>query len=489
MSAPTPGEIQQSLSKLQQGLPLFQKDLFHIAWGFAFHPNQDRLLMEIHIYNNKLAETLLVFRKILREAAAAADLEPAIDALCLHYVVNTDGPIPELEGEDPFDVFEAAARYANARCVDVSRGANNVSILHVNDKDVICPEWDAVPGWSAAWSLRQAGPVINRARYGRNDVLPSVAFGFDEHAEAYTLPNAMTLADLSHLAYFAPAFVEKQLRRWGYDSFRWVEDTGADTQAFVAEKDRHLVVCFRGTSSGTDALVDVKFLKTGAFGGRGRVHSGFQGALDAVWEPLQTAVHALGAGKKLFVCGHSLGAALAQLAAHRFALGALPVAGVYVYGSPRIGNREFMEGYNELLEAKTFLHINHQDIVTQLPPALLGFRRLGGPPRQFDSGHFISMPASEPADEVQEMRFEALDEKSREQIQQNTEDVQRSLRAATRFLTTPPHRLHAGTYGTDFESGAVDDHSMDQYLFKLGCAIVDGEWQRMGETKRTNHAG
>ncbi|MBK6622374.1 MAG: hypothetical protein IPG32_16410 [Saprospirales bacterium] len=37
-----------------------------------------------------------------------------------------------------------------------------------------------------------------------------------------------------------------------------------------------------------------------------------------------------GALEKLFVCGHSLGAALAELAAHRFALADYPVAGVYV---------------------------------------------------------------------------------------------------------------------------------------------------------------
>ena len=488
MPVPTQGDIEQSLSKLQKGLPLFQKDIFNIGWGFTFHPDQDRLLLEIHAHNNKLAETLLIFRQRLGEAAAASNLESAIDALYLHYVVNTDGGIPELESDDPFDVFEAVRRYADALCVGVSKGNNDVSILHVNDKEVLCPGWGTQPGWSAAWSLRQVGPVINRARYGRNDVIPSAAFGFNEQAKGHNLQNAMALADFSHLAYFEPAFVEKYLKQWGYDAFRWVEDKSTDTQAFVAGKGQHLVVCFRGTSSGTDALVDAKFLKTDAFGGRGRVHGGFQDALESVWNQVQEAVKALGADKKLFVSGHSLGAALAQLAAHRFALGSFRVAGVYVYGSPRVGNREFTEAYNELLKAKTFLHINDRDIVTQMPPALLGFRHLGGPPRLFNEGHFISRPSAEQEEDVQELLFEDLDAQSQELIQQKTAEMQTSIKASTRFLTTPPQQLRAGSYGTTFETGAVDNHGMDQYLFKFGCAIVDGEWRRL-ETEKPKIMG
>ncbi|MBK8425956.1 MAG: hypothetical protein IPL27_08305 [Lewinellaceae bacterium] len=50
-----------------------------------------------------------------------------------------------------------------------------------------------------------------------------------------------------------------------------------------------------------------EFFKSDAFGGRGRVHRGFQQSLDSVWAQVQAAVDALGADKKLFICGHSLG--------------------------------------------------------------------------------------------------------------------------------------------------------------------------------------
>lgn len=479
MPAPTQDSIRQSLSLLQQGKPLFQKDMFNIAWGFTFHPEQDRMLLEIQAHNEKLAESLMIYRKIFVRAAAEGNLESAIDRFYLHYVVNTDGLIPEAEGEDYFDVFEASVRYGDTLCIGVSKGENDISVLHVNGKVEECRKWDALPDWSAAWSLRRVGPVINRARYGRNDVIPSTAFGFDEQAEDHRLHNAMAMADFSSLAYFQPVFVEKQLKQWGYHTFCWVEDIDSDTQAFVAAKENHVVLSFRGTSSGTDALVDLKIRKTDAFGGRGRVHRGFHHALESVWEKVKREVSGAGAGKKLFVCGHSLGAALAQLAAHRLDLEGFPVAGVYVFGSPRVGNREFAEAYNGRLKEKTFLHINHKDIVTQVPPTLLGFQHLGGPPRVFNRGHVISMPDVEQADEGQELRFEDLDENSREAIQRDLDRVRESLDATTLFLRTPPDQLQAGSYGAVFESGMADDHGIEQYLFKLGCAIVDGEWQRM----------
>jgi pimeloyl-ACP methyl ester carboxylesterase len=260
---------------------------------------------------------------------------------------------------------------------------------------------------------------------------------------------------------------------------RWIENPDSDTQAFIAGKDSHLILCFRGTRSGQDALTDVNFLKTNAFGGRGRVHRGFQQSLDGVWAPLQAAVDALGAGKKIFLCGHSLGAALAQLAAHRLALGDYKVANVYVFGSPRIGNEEFRDAYNALLEAQTFLHINHEDIVTQLPPSLFGFHYVGVPPRRFNEGHIINNAAPEPDNTRLEVRFEELDSQKQEEIQFNIAAAQRSIRAATRFLHTAPQEFSGASYSTTFERGAMDDHSMDQYLFKFGCAIVDGEWERL----------
>lgn len=477
MNHPAAESIEKSLSNLQAGQPLTRYDISNLSWNFAFNPDRIQFLKEALQYNLKFAEALVVFQRRLLEAAAGTGIESVIDDLTLHYIINTDGLILNDEKADVFDIFDAAKRYAGMFGVGVRKDENNSSILEFNGYDFPCPAWGPEPGKSAAASLRGIGPVINRLRYGRNDVIPPGAFGFNAEADQHTLPNAMVLADFCHLGYFEAVFVEKYLRQCGYDQFQWVDNADSDTQAFIAGKDNHLVVCFRGTSSKKDALVDLNFFKTAAFGGTGRVHRGFQNALNSVWPEIQSAVDTFGPDKKLFFCGHSLGAALAQLAAHRFELSQYPVAAVYVYGSPRVGDRAFKNAYDSLLADRTFLHLNNDDLVTKIPPAIFNFHHLGGPQRVFDRGHLISFP-SVPVD-LPELQPEELSDSQREEIETSIYDARRAMKAATKFLTASPFEFKGASYSTSFETGAADDHSMDQYLFKFGCAIIDDVWKQM----------
>ena len=72
----------------------------------------------------------------------------------------------------------------------------------------------------------------------------------------------------------------------------------------------------------------------------------------------------------VFYTGHSLGAALATLAAaRRFVEGKIPPAALYTFGSPRVGTTEFIRAF-----PPTFLHcrvVNDQDIVPTVPPRTL----------------------------------------------------------------------------------------------------------------------
>ena len=487
MPSPQETEIEQSLTNLQHHKPIFQQDFFNIAWGFVFHPNQDQYLLQTNRDNSKLAETLLIFRKKLNEIKVdESDLKASIHQAYLHYIVNTTGAIPEEDGLDSFDVFKEATEYANFYNVEVKE-RDGRSILISNNKEVECPNWGTEAGWSAPWSLRQVGPVINKVRYGREDVIPSNAFSFDEDATGYTLQNAMILADCAHLVYSEPTYVKAQLIKWGYTDFHWIEDTetDTDTQVCVAKRDNHLLVCFRGTSSGTDIKIDFKFFRTDAFEGDGGIHRGFNRALNSVWQKVENVIDHLGKDKKVFLCGHSLGAALATLMAHRLAFDNYTVAGVYVYGSPRIGNWKYRTTYNERLKSKTYLHINNKDIVPKAPPQIIGYYHVGETPRIFDRGHTIDRPSNfeEPTtDHIKEVDFDSLSAEEQEAIKEQTRAVENSIAASTLFLRTPPNLLQAGSYSSQFETGFKDDHSMDQYLFKIGCAIVDGEWGRIEQS-------
>jgi hypothetical protein len=63
--------------------------------------------------------------------------------------------------------------------------------------------------------------------------------------------------------------------------------------------------------------------------------------------------------RPLFYTGHSLGAALATLAAGRF-----PPRALYTFGSPRVGDGEFA---TTLEGVPTFRLVNNRDLVTGVP--------------------------------------------------------------------------------------------------------------------------
>lgn len=78
---------------------------------------------------------------------------------------------------------------------------------------------------------------------------------------------------------------------------------------------------------------------------------------------------------RVYLCGHSLGGAVACLCALDLAsVGALPPV-VYTFGAPRLGNAAFRSVYNVLVPA-TFRVVGTRDIVPTLPPSIR-YRQLG----------------------------------------------------------------------------------------------------------------
>ncbi|KAF5338462.1 hypothetical protein D9611_013235 [Ephemerocybe angulata] len=128
----------------------------------------------------------------------------------------------------------------------------------------------------------------------------------------------------------------------------------SDTEGFVARDDdrKEIIVSIRGTFSIGDAITDIQLLMSplqspGITGvGDSYVHTGFLNAYNVVANDVVAAVKSQLASKPSYtvvVTGHSLGAAVAALAA----LGlksALPSANLklYTYGQPRVGNAAFV---------------------------------------------------------------------------------------------------------------------------------------------------
>ena len=192
------------------------------------------------------------------------------------------------------------------------------------------------------------------------------AHPFRADASRFRMVNAWWLAEASMLVYVRDqSFVGMQLASAGFGHVRFFERNG--TQGFIAGNDACAIVCFRGTEihEPQDIITDLRCWQVQSSGG-GRVHAGFEAALDAVWDDMAAHLQAIRqqAGKRLKVwfTGHSLGAALATLAADRHG----DAQGVYTFGSPRVGNADFRKSYT----ASTFRFVHNNDIVPMVPPPL-----------------------------------------------------------------------------------------------------------------------
>ena len=115
------------------------------------------------------------------------------------------------------------------------------------------------------------------------------------------------------------------------------------------------------------------------------VHHGFLQDIESITVDLVMQVRqvinklqALGNSfPKIYITGHSLGGALAILAALELNYQKLKPELVVTFGQPRVGNAAFAACYNELLGDRTIHVINAADPVPLLPPLLAGYRDEG----------------------------------------------------------------------------------------------------------------
>jgi len=210
----------------------------------------------------------------------------------------------------------------------------------------------------------------------------ATGIGYDASLEALTNPGAAGdffrrhrprsaaawCAEFSRLAYgdFATVLTPS-LAEIGFELLAAPFDRRG-TQGFLAEGPDFTVLAFRGSDDVTAWATNLDALPATWRGG-GKVHRGFAEALDAVWTEVEAGL-ALTAGPLLFT-GHSLGAALATLAASL-----RPEAALYTFGSPRVGNAGFLAAMRQRPGAAT-RYVNHRDIVCRVPSARLGYRHVG----------------------------------------------------------------------------------------------------------------
>jgi hypothetical protein len=162
--------------------------------------------------------------------------------------------------------------------------------------------------------------------------------------------------------------------------------------AFVLRSQNVAVLCFRGTepSNAINFLTDGNVQMKG-FLSMGQIHGGFHRNVRAVWDDITDQIRrALDDAdetrrlRRLYITGHSLGAAMAVVAAaiifgdDRYAAWRPLIRGVYTYGQPMIGDAEFARSCSPRFGDLVFRHVYDKDLVARMPPRTTGsFQHFG----------------------------------------------------------------------------------------------------------------
>ncbi|WP_240941146.1 lipase family protein [Paenibacillus sp. HB172176] len=139
---------------------------------------------------------------------------------------------------------------------------------------------------------------------------------------------------------------------------------------FIIESEQCSILAFRGSGSAVDWVSDFIAQQTTYRSVRnaGQTHKGFTDIYTSARDSVFSLLSQLSPDKPLFITGHSLGGALATLAALDIACNS-PLSSpiVYTFGAPRVGDPKFVQLYNYSVGTHWRFQ-NEFDIVPHLPP-------------------------------------------------------------------------------------------------------------------------
>jgi len=173
----------------------------------------------------------------------------------------------------------------------------------------------------------------------------------------------------AELAYEPKSTVERELGRsvdWFYAGIGGMGD-----DAYIANYGAYAVLAFAGSNDGLDWLLNGVALKD-----RSGVHIGFDVLLKEYAYDVVMALQKLQVGT-VFVVGHSLGGAKAQLMARKYLGGFAGEVVCVAYGAPRVASAKFFKARREQVGVRTIRVDYGDDVVPHLPPARWGFRHDG----------------------------------------------------------------------------------------------------------------
>jgi triacylglycerol lipase len=149
------------------------------------------------------------------------------------------------------------------------------------------------------------------------------------------------------------------------------------SQAAVIEHEKYICMAFRGTNELADWIDNINAISEKAL--FGEFHRGFYQSVMDIWGPMYQTYRSLMDKERrpIFFTGHSLGGAMATVAASIFVFNDWPFTSVYTFGQPRVMSRETSRIFNAECKNRFYRFQNNNDVVTRAPARLMGYSHVG----------------------------------------------------------------------------------------------------------------
>lgn len=163
----------------------------------------------------------------------------------------------------------------------------------------------------------------------------------------------------------------------GYNLVITLGDQHFPSFGFIAQSASTIVIAFRGTEEWKDIYSDIRIrqIPYPFVPNSGHAHKGF---VELYGRTLRTKImdtlNRLAPRKALFLTGHSLGGAIATLCAVDVAANTGFRPSVYTFGSPRVGDLDFVRAFRKRI-GKSVRIANRYDHIPLLPPHTILSRR------------------------------------------------------------------------------------------------------------------
>lgn len=183
--------------------------------------------------------------------------------------------------------------------------------------------------------------------------------------KAYSLPYYCT--HLCDIAFDDVMNWDKLLLERGFEQVIPITDKDTSTECFVGKGDGKIFVIFRASRERHD-WVKTNFQTTFARTRFGPVHKGFLTSVISVIDRIESSIYQIADdGDELYIAGHSLGGALAQITALMLNDASIEINNVFTFGQPRCMSRKAARLYNNELGDITIRFGVAGDLITLIP--------------------------------------------------------------------------------------------------------------------------